>query len=146
MNPYWTNGQIEMHLEAGMDYRSRQVAKLTEHFEGRKFQGQWRKNARAESVRRLLWKLQHGRCFYCTGQMRSPTIDHYIPKVAGGASLFANLVYACERCNQAKADNVPVGNVSLPLADTRFAGTPDAVTRLQRAAGKRGGQIGMEVE
>lgn len=108
-----------------MDYRRRQIAKVAKKFKGKRVNGRWRKNARAKQLRTLLWKLQHGRCFYCTRQMRKPTIDHYIPKAASGASLFGNLVYACEGCNQAKAARIPVGSVRLPLANTHFANAPD---------------------
>ncbi|MGH9801652.1 MAG: HNH endonuclease [Blastocatellia bacterium] len=51
------------------------------------------------------------RCAYC-GVLESDsggelTVDHYQPRVAGGADELANLVYACHRCNHYKAGYWP---------------------------------------
>jgi len=35
------------------------------------------------------------------------TVDHYQPRAAGGTDELANLIYACHRCNQYKADYWP---------------------------------------
>ncbi len=35
------------------------------------------------------------------------TVDHYQPRAAGGTDELPNLVYACHRCNQYKADYWP---------------------------------------
>ena len=35
------------------------------------------------------------------------TVDHYCPRAAGGTDDLSNLVYACHRCNQYKADYWP---------------------------------------
>jgi 5-methylcytosine-specific restriction endonuclease McrA len=48
-------------------------------------------------------------CFYCgvaftgTGKL-ARTIDHRLPRSAGGSERLANLVFACRGCNQRKAD------------------------------------------
>lgn len=47
-----------------------------------------------------------GRCHYC-GVAPGVTADHVIPKSRGGTNNPWNLVPACVRCNQAKADLVP---------------------------------------
>lgn len=51
------------------------------------------------------------RCAYCGvheadggGEL---TVDHYCPRAAGGTDDLSNLVYACHRCNQYKADYWP---------------------------------------
>lgn len=43
-------------------------------------------------------------CFYCGRADRPLTLDHVVPKHAGGKSSFDNLVPACQRCNIAKSD------------------------------------------
>jgi len=56
---------------------------------------------------------QKGRCFYCNrlftynGHSRgdtNPTRDHKIPRSRGGSEVRDNIVAACERCNNRKAD------------------------------------------
>jgi 5-methylcytosine-specific restriction endonuclease McrA len=62
------------------------------------------------SKREELFSTQHGKCFWCGFDMlplglgealpRSCTVDHVIPKVAGGlGSSTNNLVAACYECN-----------------------------------------------
>lgn len=48
----------------------------------------------------------HGRCHYCGCELtlETMTIDHKIPRSAGGKTVVANLAAACEPCNKAKAD------------------------------------------
>jgi len=52
------------------------------------------------------------RCFYCWLSVDDlvdrgiyMTVDHVIPRCKGGGNNSANLVTACERCNNMKADN-----------------------------------------
>lgn len=70
------------------------------------------------SSRKLgLFFMQDCRCFYCNrkldppGQAKSwetqPTRDHVIPLSKGGHRSDWNTVYACIKCNQAKADRMP---------------------------------------
>jgi hypothetical protein len=60
-----------------------------------------------EQVRRIFAY----RCAYCGAHEiwvgAELTVDHYQPRAAGGADELANLVYACHRCNQYKADYWP---------------------------------------
>lgn len=44
-------------------------------------------------------------CAYCRG--KAETVDHIKPKSRGGRSDWINLVAACFRCNQKKADRTP---------------------------------------
>lgn len=52
---------------------------------------------------------------YCKGPCRrllaydETTIDHILPKSKGGGNAYANLQIMCSYCNEAKADNVPIG-------------------------------------
>lgn|GEM_PF-5443044 len=41
------------------------------------------------------------RCVYC-GRTTGLQVDHFIPEAMGGGSNVANLVPACDRCNQSK--------------------------------------------
>jgi 5-methylcytosine-specific restriction endonuclease McrA len=49
------------------------------------------------------------RCFYCdaafepTGPL-ARTVDHRVPRAVGGTDGLANLVFACQACNQRKAN------------------------------------------
>lgn len=55
-----------------------------------------------------LCNLYGGRCAYCeeTIGMRG-TIDHYVPEALGGTNRRSNLRWACQSCNQLKADMPP---------------------------------------
>lgn len=49
--------------------------------------------------------IRGSRCHYC-GQAAT-TRDHIVPKSKGGGDGHWNLVPACKKCNQAKADTDP---------------------------------------
>lgn len=53
----------------------------------------------------LLAKWEH-RCAYCAAGDCPLEIDHVQPRTRGGSDRVANLVIACHRCNQAKADHL----------------------------------------
>lgn len=57
--------------------------------------------------RRILLR-QDKSCFYCGKKLTlsSSTLDHCIPKSKGGSDDFDNLVLACKKCNQDKADKI----------------------------------------
>lgn len=52
------------------------------------------------------------RCFYCHREMRdaapntanSPTLDHLLPRSAGGTNAADNLVMCCRSCNSTRGD------------------------------------------
>jgi 5-methylcytosine-specific restriction endonuclease McrA len=46
-------------------------------------------------------------CQYCGLRARELTIDHVVPKWAGGPHTWDNLVACCRRCNLKKADKTP---------------------------------------
>ncbi len=64
------------------------------------------------ATRRAFWRsvFRDGRryvpCSYCgtTLLREDATIDHVIPRSAGGTSAIQNLAVACKPCNEAKAD------------------------------------------
>lgn len=47
-------------------------------------------------------------CFYCERvlTLTDATIDHVLPRSAGGRNLLDNLVLACQPCNEAKDDRI----------------------------------------
>lgn len=64
------------------------------------------------------------RCFYCRRNFRArpgrrKTLDHYIPHRLWPGWNVDNLVLACERCNLAKADALPLPLAWLLLATFR---------------------------
>jgi 5-methylcytosine-specific restriction endonuclease McrA len=59
--------------------------------------------------RRLLLRVQVGRCFYCREivHRRRATLDHFIPQARGGNASLGNKVVACAACNHAKGNRLP---------------------------------------
>ncbi|MEU8031317.1 HNH endonuclease domain-containing protein [Streptomyces sp. NPDC049099] len=66
---------------------------------------------------------QDGRCFYCRTRfadvLAEGTFDHFLPYALWRANARWNLVLACQACNEAKGDALPVGLLLLlwPLLD-----------------------------
>jgi 5-methylcytosine-specific restriction endonuclease McrA len=65
------------------------------------------RRAAARAVRRNRSEGSH--CFYCGAAFEQDgpfrrTVDHRVPRSLGGTDGLANLVFACEACNQRKAD------------------------------------------
>jgi len=63
-----------------------------------------------------LHAVQGQRCFYCKTTItmvkrstdpRCATLDHFFPLALEGRDDFSNMVLACMRCNQRKADRMP---------------------------------------
>ena len=56
-----------------------------------------------------LFQSQKGRCFYCGKVLKlvqdgNTSIDHKVPRVAGGTHTIDNLVFCCVSCNSRKQD------------------------------------------
>jgi 5-methylcytosine-specific restriction endonuclease McrA len=49
----------------------------------------------------------HYTCQYCGSKGKELTIDHVVPRWAGGQNTWDNLVACCRRCNLKKADKTP---------------------------------------
>jgi 5-methylcytosine-specific restriction endonuclease McrA len=65
----------------------------------------WRYSTGPGWTRRgVLVRDQH-RCGYCTGP--ATTVDHILPRSAGGRDSWTNTVAACDPCNQRKANRTP---------------------------------------
>lgn len=56
-----------------------------------------------------LFRRDNHRCLYCGGVFTRDqlTRDHVIPRSKGGKDVWENVVAACKRCNNAKADRTP---------------------------------------
>lgn len=72
-------------------------------------------NKRRRLVIRLLRKYDAA-CFYCSIPLNidTCTVDHYIPRAAGGSNHIDNLRPACFPCNNDKADRVPLPDGTIP--------------------------------
>jgi HNH endonuclease len=69
----------------------------------------------------LLTKWEH-RCAYCDTDGLPLEIDHVHPRAKGGSDRVSNLVVACHRCNQRKADQ---------SLEAFLANQPEALLRVQ---------------
>lgn len=76
-------------------------------------------------------KRRDKRCAYCGG--RPETIDHILPRSRGGENSWMNLVAACFRCNQRKADRTP-SEAGMKLLVTPHVPRPTTVWNLTAAA------------
>jgi 5-methylcytosine-specific restriction endonuclease McrA len=68
-----------------------------------------RKRQAAATNRARIYIRDKYRCQYCgnTKMASELTLDHILPRAQGGASAPENLVAACAKCNQRKADRTP---------------------------------------
>lgn len=59
--------------------------------------------------RRNLMLRDGGECQYCgvNVSLKTGTMDHVIPRSRGGTHTWDNVVLACSKCNQKKADKMP---------------------------------------
>jgi 5-methylcytosine-specific restriction endonuclease McrA len=69
------------------------------------------------------------RCLYCGSDLRHAapadiTLDHLLPKSAGGANDATNLVTACRSCNSSRQDK--------PWVDYATGGARDRIEQLRR--------------
>lgn len=69
-----------------------------------------------------LFKKYGAVCFYCPLplDLETCTVDHYIPRAAGGSNHIDNLRPACFPCNNWKADRVPNADGSIPPKSFRM--------------------------
>lgn len=60
------------------------------------------------SNRQNVFKRDNYQCVYCGNRDKKKlTIDHVIPQSKGGGNTWENLVTACQKCNNEKADMTP---------------------------------------
>jgi 5-methylcytosine-specific restriction endonuclease McrA len=73
--------------------------------------GRYVKKARVslKVTRKNLFIRDNYTCQYCDKRFTKPnlTIDHVTPKSAGGPKTWENIVAACKKCNQKKANKLP---------------------------------------
>lgn len=72
---------------------------------------------RVNLSRHNIFKRDRNRCVYC-GSKEALTIDHVVPKSAGGKDSWDNLVTACQKCNAKK------GSLSLEQAGMELGHEP----------------------
>ena len=66
-----------------------------------------RPRPKAKLTRRGVFARDSHTCQYCGKQMPELTLDHVIPRHAGGQHYWKNVVSACKTCNQRKAGHTP---------------------------------------
>ena len=73
--------------------------------------GRYVKKARVslKVTRKNLFIRDNYTCQYCDKRFTKPnlTVDHVTPKSAGGPKTWENIVAACKKCNQKKANKLP---------------------------------------
>ena len=65
-------------------------------------------NNKSNSVRaRIVWDKTHGVCAHCgkTPSARNRTVDHFIPRSAGGGYDLRNLFPLCKQCNTVRGSH-----------------------------------------
>jgi 5-methylcytosine-specific restriction endonuclease McrA len=65
-------------------------------------------------TRKNILRRDNNRCQYCGKTETALTIDHIIPKSHGGQDTWENLVTACNKCNNKKANRTPE-QAAMPL-------------------------------
>jgi len=81
--------------------------------------------------RQNIFKRDRSRCVYC-GVRNNLTIDHVVPKSAGGKDTWENLVTACQKCN-AKKGSLTLDQSGLEMTHSPFR--PSFVMFLSNFAG-----------
>lgn len=70
-------------------------------------------------------------CQYCGSKAKTLTIDHVLPRHAGGRTSWQNLVAACSACNRRKGGRTPE-QAHMPLHRTPREPKADAMNRFGR--------------
>lgn len=85
------------------------------------------------SKRNIFVRDKHS-CQYCGKKMdqQDCTVDHIVPKAAGGKSTWSNCVCACKRCNNVKDDR-PLEHTHLQLRSVPKTPTASDFIRLRSA-------------
>lgn len=60
-----------------------------------------RRNVKFRMREKDVARKRFDRCIYCGNYPDRPTVEHFVPKYAGGADSRYNLLIACNDCNQA---------------------------------------------
>jgi 5-methylcytosine-specific restriction endonuclease McrA len=76
--------------------------------------------------RKMLFKRDKYRCIYCNKSLKpdQATVDHIVPRSAGGISSFTNCVTSCYQCNSKKGnrtlEQVNMFLLSEPLTPAKY--------------------------
>ena len=72
------------------------------------------------SKKNVMWRDQYI-CQYCNKQFleKDLSVDHMLPKSRGGERTWTNLVTACKKCNQKKANRTPEEAKMMPVNKPR---------------------------
>lgn len=98
-------------------------------------------------VKRLAKRDGGMKCFLCNVAltMDTVTIEHWIPRAAGGTNEDRNLRLACQPCNNGKSDIVPLKDGTIPPRKNRVYVTklprPDLCTRCQSGRALSEGEV-----
>ncbi len=87
--------------------------------------------------RRNVYLRDHHRCQYCGEAFTAAdlTLDHVIPRVAGGKTSWTNVVAACRPCNRKKGGRTPEeAGLSLPRPPARPRWSPQSLLPRMPAA------------
>lgn len=81
--------------------------------------GKTRKINSVRFSRKNVWIRDEGRCQYCTQpvSIKNFTLDHIVPRTAGGQTTWVNVVTCCATCNQKKGDK-PLHKCGMKLFKT----------------------------
>ncbi len=119
-NPVTGCGNVKMSaaLDYGI-YKYGEAARCAPYWESanvkrRKSKGRKYKERRREKVSQFYCDFPN--CYYCDTllTMQNRSLDHFVPRSKGGSNDFANLVTACQYCNNLKGSEIPSGMETMP--------------------------------
>lgn len=74
---------------------------------------------RKKMEKQYVYIREQGKCYFCGKEvlLKKVSLDHYLPKSAGGPNDSFNLVLSCKQCNKLKKSTIPknYGEVLLRL-------------------------------
>ncbi|HJB25856.1 MAG TPA: HNH endonuclease [Firmicutes bacterium] len=96
---------------------------------------------RDKTVKRYIFLREQGRCYYCGKRlnMKNATLDHYLPRSAGGPGQFYNLVLCCKPCNFYKQAEYPA-NPEEQMMELFRRGVEDGFVEFERPIGREQGR------
>ncbi len=96
-----------------------------------------RPRPRVNLTKREIMRRDHFTCQYCGRNVGDLTIDHIVPRHAGGRHTWLNVVTACQACNRRKGGRTPE-QANMPLHRSPFEPSASALYRFNRYLNLRG--------